>query len=126
MELNSQTSGGVERRLHKRYRVKSETFAFLGEDSGTIFDISKGGFSFHFAVFEKEPVIPSHLDIFIAEPHFYLPKIPVSFVSEVQTVPASIFSLLRIKRLSIQFGSLSSEQLARIEDFIACNTVTEN
>jgi hypothetical protein len=41
----------------------------------------------------------------------------------VQTVPASIFSLLRIKRFSMKFGPLSSDQLTRIEDFIACNTV---
>lgn len=126
MELNPAPSSGIERRLHKRYKVKDETFAFLGEETGTIVDISKGGLSFHFAVFEKEPVIPSHLDIFIAQPHFYLPKIPVILVSEVQTVPASIFSVLRIKRLSLKFGSLSSDQHARIEDFMACNTIAEN
>lgn len=126
MEPSPGTSGVVERRRHKRFRVKEETFAFLGDETGTLFDISKGGFSFHFAVFEKEPVIPSHLDIFLAEPHFYLPKIPVSFVSEVQTVPASIFSLLRIKRLSMKFGLLSRDQQALIEDFIARHTVTEN
>ena len=126
MELNPVTSSGIERRLHKRYRVKDETFAFIGEETGTIVDISKGGLSFHFAVFEKEPVIPSHLDIFIAQPHFYLPQIPVFLVSEVQTVPASIFSLLRIRRLGLKFGSLSSDQQARIEDFMACNTIAEN
>lgn len=126
MEPSPGTSGVVERRRHKRYRVKGETFAFLGDETGTLFDISEGGFSFHFAVFEKEPVIPSHLDIFHAEPHFYLPKIPVSFVSEIQTVPASIFSLLRIKRLSMKFGLLSRDQQALLEDFIARHTVTES
>lgn len=126
MEPSPGTSGVVERRRHKRYRVKGETFAFLGDETGTLLDISQGGFSFHFAVFEKEPVIPSHLDIFLAEPHFYLPKIPVSFVSEIQTVPASIFSLLRIKRLGMKFGLLSREQQALVEEFIARHTVTEN
>jgi len=126
MGLNPEASGGIERRRHKRYRVKSETFAFLGEDTGTLVDISKGGLSVHCAVFEKEPVFPTHLDIFIAHPHFYLPDVPFALVGEVQTVPASIFSLLRIKRFSLQFGPLSSDQLTRIEDFIACNTVVEN
>jgi hypothetical protein len=126
MELNPATSNGAERRFHKRYRVKDETFAFFGEETGTIVDISKGGLSFHFAVFEKEFSVPSHLDIFVAQPRFYLPKIPVILVSEVQTVPTSIFSLLRIKRLSLKFGSLSSDQLARIENFMACNTIAEN
>ena len=123
MEINLEASGGIERRRHKRYRVKDETFAFIGEETGTIVDIGKGGLSFHFAVFEKEPVIPSHLDIFLSQPHFYLPKVPVFLVSEVQTVPVSIFSLLRIKRFSLQFGSLSSDQQAQIEDFIASNTI---
>ena len=126
MELNPETSGGIERRRHKRYRVKGETYAFLGEDTGTLVDISKGGLSVHCAIFEKEPVFPAHLDIFIAHPHFYLPDIPFSLVSEIQTVPALIFSLLTIKRLSMKFGPLTSDQLAQIEDFIACNTVVEN
>jgi len=126
MELNPEASGGIERRRHKRYRVKDETFAFFGQDTGTLVDISKGGLSLHYAVFEKEPVFPPSLDIFIAHPHFYLPDIPFSLVCAVQTVPASIFSLLRIKRLSMKFGPLTSDQLTRIEDFIACNTVIEN
>jgi hypothetical protein len=121
-KLNTDAKG-TERRLHKRYRVKHETFAFLGEETGTIVDISKGGMSFHFAFFEKDPVNPSYLALFIAETRFYLPKIPVFLVGEVQTVHVSIFSLLRMKRLSLKFGSLSRDQHAGIEKFIACNTI---
>ena len=126
MELNPAPPVGIERRRHQRFKVKEETFAFLGEDTATLVDISKGGLSVHCAVFEKNPEFSSLLAIFIAQPHFYLPDIPFSLVSEVQTIPASIFSLLRIKRFSVKFGPLSSDQLTRIEDFIACNTVVEN
>lgn len=126
MELNLAPTVGIERRRHQRFKVKEETFAFLGEDTATLVDISKGGLAVHCAVFEKDPEFTSFLAIFIAQPHFYLPDIPFSLVSEVQTVPASIFSLLRIKRFSMKFGPLSSDQLTRIEDFIACNTVVEN
>jgi hypothetical protein len=126
MAVNPESTGNAERRRYRRYKVKDETFAFLGEETGTLVDISQGGVAIHCAVFEKEPVFPAHLDLFIAQPHFYLPNIPIALVSEVQTVPASIFSLLRIKRFSMQFGALSGEQLARIEAFIAANTLTDN
>jgi hypothetical protein len=124
--MNPEISAGSERRRHKRYRVKDETFAFFGEDTGTLVDISKGGLAIHCAVFEKEPIPSSHLDIFIAHPHFYLPGIPFSLISTVQTVPVSIFSLLKIKRFSMQFGPLTDVQLARIENFIASNTISDN
>jgi hypothetical protein len=126
MAVNPESTGNPERRRYRRYKVKDETYAFLGEETGTLVDISQGGVAIHCAVFEEDPVFPSHLDLFIAQPHFYLPNIPIALVSEVQTVPASIFSLLRIKRFSMQFGALSSEQLARIEAFIANNTVGDN
>lgn len=126
MAVNPEAAANTERRRHKRYKVKDETYAFLGEETGTLVDISQGGLAIHCAVFEKVPVFPAHLDLFIAQPHFYLPKIPISLVGAIQTVPASIFSLLSIKRFSMRFGALSSEQLARIECFIATNTIGDN
>jgi hypothetical protein len=126
MAVNQDSTGSTERRRYKRYKVRDEAYAFLGEETGTLVDISQGGVAIHCAVFEKEPVFPSHLDLFTAQPHFYLPNIPIALVSEVQTVPPSIFSLLRIKRFSMQFGTLSDEQLARIDAFIANNTLADN
>ena len=123
MELPPAVATGAERRRHKRYRVKEETFAFFGEHTGTLVDISAGGLAVQCAVFEKEPVLPTHLDIFIADPHFYLPDLPFSMVGEVQTVPTSIFSRHRIKRFSIKFGPMNRDQVAQIERFIAVNTV---
>ncbi len=117
---------GAERRHHKRFRVKEDALVFLGRDTGTILDISQGGLSFHYAVFDEQPPIPQHLDIFLSQSHYYLPDLPVSLVHEVQTLPHSIFNFLRVKRLSMKFGALSSEQQARLEDLITHNTVIES
>lgn len=126
IDSNPLAPGGVERRRHKRYRVKGETFAFFGEYTGTLIDISQSGLSVQCAVFEKEPIFPVDLDIFIADPHFYLPDIPFSLVGEQPTVPASIFSRLRIKRFSMQFGLLTRDQTVQLEHFIAANTLVDN
>jgi len=123
MAMKPVTSHGAERRCDPRYRVKDDALVFLGKDTGTILDISKGGLSVHFAAFEQQKFFPTHLDIFFAHSRFYLPNLPVSLVGEAQTLTNSIFSSLRVKRLSMKFGSLSSEQQARIDDFITHNTV---
>jgi len=126
LEIQPETFDGTERRHHKRFRVKDDALVFLGKDTGTILDISKGGLAFHYAVFEEQPPIPCHLDIFLTQSRFYLPHLPVSLVDEVQTLPHSIFNFLRVKRLSMKFGPLSNEQRARLEDLITRNTVIES
>jgi hypothetical protein len=118
--------GGRERRHHQRFRVKDDTLVFLGMDTGAIVDISAGGLGIHFVAYQHDAPLPRYLDIFQAQSKFYLPNIPVVLVNEVQTLPNSMFSTLRVKRLSMQFGALSNEQQARIQTFIANHTVTEH
>jgi len=119
------TDSGLERRHHRRYQVKNETFVFSGEYTGTLVDISKGGFAIQCAVFENDSAFSTHINIFDANSLFYLSNIPFSVVGEMQPVPASIFSRLMVKRFSIQFGSLTSEQLAQVEHFIAEHTIAD-
>lgn len=126
MILTPEAFNGSERRRHKRFIVKDDALVFLGKETGAILDISKGGLSVRYTVLEKDPSpLPPHLDIFFARSGFYLPCLPVFLVSETQTRPNSIFSSLRVKRLSMKFGPLSSDQQARLEDFITSNTVGE-
>ena len=126
MEPKPSVFDGAERRRHKRFRVKNDALVFLGKDTGTILDISTGGLSVHYAVFEKKDPLPHHLDIFFVHSRFYLPNLPVVLVDEAQTLPSPIFSSFQVKRLRMKFGPLSSEQQARLEEFILHNTVVEN
>jgi hypothetical protein len=126
MENKLGTFDGIERRRHKRFRVKEDALVFLGKDTGTIFDISKSGLSIHYFVLDTKPTLSSQLDIFFAQSRFYLPNLPVSLVDDVQMLPIAIFSSFQMKRLRMKFGSLSNEQQARLDEFITLNTVREN
>lgn len=126
MIAHGEISANGERRRHARFRIKEEIFAFLGLETGTLVDISRGGLCIQCAVLTKAPFSPGHLDLFAADPHFYLPGLPFTVVGETQTVPASLFSFLNIKRFNLQFGALSDEQIDEIDRFIARNMVGEH
>ncbi|MCL2457526.1 MAG: PilZ domain-containing protein [Desulfobulbus sp.] len=106
--------------------MKNETFTFSGKYTGTLVDISKGGLAIQCAVFENDPVFSTHIDIFDAKSRFFLSELPFSVVGEVQPVPASAFSLLMIKRFSMQFGPLTSEQVTQVERFITEHTIVDS
>ena len=126
MARQPEASTARERRQHPRYGTKADALVFFGQDAGTILDISKGGLAVQYTVLDQEFPPPQRLDIFLAQAHFYLPNIPVLLVNEVQTLPNSLFSTLRVKRLSLQFGPLTNEQQTQINDFITRHSTVEN
>jgi hypothetical protein len=126
MESKPGTFDGIERRRHKRFRVKEDALVFLGKDTGTILDISRSGLSIHCIALDKKPPLPNQLDIFFAQSRFYLPNLPVFLVEDAPILPSPIFSSFQMKRLRMKFGSLSSEQKARLDELITLNTVVEN
>jgi len=115
-----------ERRQYPRYETKENALVFFGQDAGSILDISKGGLAVLLTVLDKDLSPPQRLDIFLAQAQFYLPNIPVLLVNEVQTLPNSLFSTLRVKRLSLQFGPLTNEQQTLLNDFITRHSAVEN
>lgn len=125
MENQPETARPSERRRYPRYPVTTETFAFFGEGTCMVVDISRGGLALHCTVLTSNPVTPVQLELFTSHPQFYLAGLPVALVSEFQTVPATLFSQVGCKRMGLQFDSLSSEQQQRIDDFIAQLTTRE-
>lgn len=125
MTFQQQSRPRRERRQHKRFRVKEGALAFLGTTPGTIVDISEGGLALHYVVFEQEPQRQFRLDIFFAEDDFYLPDIPSELVTDIRSQTESPFCAIRVKRLGIRFGELTSEQKERLRYFILHNTVSE-
>lgn len=108
----------LERRRFTRYKVKDNAVAFLGKSACSILDVSAVGISVRYSLIEQEAANPAHLDIFLEDTKFYLPKVPVEVVDEVMTSPHSMFSSLRIKRLGLKFKELSPEQQKRLDEFI--------
>ena len=116
---------GRENRRHKRFRVREGALAFLGSVPGTITDISQGGISVNYVVFEKDPDQVLKLDIFFSAGDFYLPGIPGRIVSDEDYPSEAPFSAVQVKRLGIQFGELTSEQEASLKYFLLHNTISE-
>ncbi|HHB76717.1 MAG TPA: PilZ domain-containing protein [Desulfobulbus sp.] len=115
----------MERRGRKRFRVKVGALAFLGTVPSTIVDISESGMAINYVVFEKEPARRFLLDIFFSADDFYLADISSALVSDVQFLPESRFSAIRVKRFGLRFCELSEEQKSRIQYFILHNTTCE-
>ncbi len=114
------------RRRHKRFCVRKGALAFLGSTTpGKIVDISRGGMSIQYVVFEEKIDNPLKINIFSPEQDFFLADIPASVVSEIDC-PANLpFSAVQTKRIGVKFGKLSKEQEASLEQYLLHNTIAE-
>ncbi len=120
-----ETDTAAERRCYKRYRVREGALAFLGPIPGTIKDISRGGMSIKYVVFEKRPDQVLKLDIFFPEDNFFLPDIPASVVSDIDYPARAPFSAVQIRRLGVKFGELSPEQEVSLQHYLDQNAIAE-
>jgi len=123
--VQKKTDAERDSRRHKRFRVREGALAFLGSVPGTITDISQGGMSVKYVVFENDIDQVVKLDIFFSEGDFYLPDIPGRIISDVDYPSEAPFSAVQVKRLGIQFGELTSEQEAGLKYFLLHNTTAE-
>ncbi len=115
----------AERRFYKRYQAKDGALAFIDSIPGRIVDISEGGMSINYMVFEKEITSSLMLDIFFNDDKFFLQNIPARVVSEKVKEPLTPFSSVVIRRYSIRFGDLSEDQREKLNYFIHHNTEIE-
>jgi len=107
----------VERRQHKRYKVKSGTFkseAFEGE----IIDISMGGFSFSYV--DKGEWDDESFDrgMLLGEKDLCIEDVPLKIISDC----AINRGLSITGRCGAKFGTLTPKQLAQLEYYIWANT----
>ncbi|PIE59846.1 MAG: hypothetical protein CSA32_02130 [Desulfobulbus propionicus] len=125
--MNASRSGAKERRENKRYKLKDGTFAFFGATPCRVLDISKGGIAVTYVDFKENPELshPFRLSLFSTANESYLAPLAGELVEEVASFPASFFSVLQMKRLSIRFDQLSPEQKEQLDMFIAKNSAGE-
>ena len=111
----------IERRKHKRFKVKGGAFAVSTTDCknlGQIKDISKGGLAFQF-IENGEPAKGSiEIEIFSTAGDFYLKKLPVKTVldSEIDNTVSSHSMPMRQWRM--QFGKLNYFQELLLDFFL--------
>lgn len=110
--------GGEDRRLHERFDFDGDAMVFLGKDTGTILNLSRSGLAARITAPSNTSLNVSSLDIFFAEPRFYLPDLPVQVVNESPIYSNSMSSIAQVKRLGLKFGSLGKQERDLLDQFI--------
>ncbi len=119
----------IDRRTHKRFKVREESFAFIENESKIlckIKNISRGGISL--VTIANAEYIPEFFDtdIFVTGRVFYLKDVPSKKVSESHLDGKSLFSTFVKSRVGIQFGELDSDQAAQLEVFLKSHATIED
>lgn len=121
------SKGRVEHRKHKRFQIPKGSFAALGPDCtkvGPVVDMSMRGLGFRY-VGSEEPPKGSYVDIFLSEGDFYLGKVPIKTISDVEVVDKAPSSSTTLRRCGVKFGTLTQNQKAQLERFILYHTIGE-
>ncbi|MEZ4565904.1 MAG: PilZ domain-containing protein [Desulfobacterales bacterium] len=119
----------IDRRMHKRFKVCDESFAFIENGSKIlckINNISKGGLSL--VTIANGEHIPDFFDtdIFVTGRVFYLRNVPSKKVSEACLDSKSLFTTFVKSQVGIQFGDLDTEQSALLDKFIQKHATIED
>jgi hypothetical protein len=119
----------MERRKHGRFVARGDSFATLQPRSkvlGQIVDVGPGGLAFRYIphdVFPEQNNGTCELNILLADHSFYFDALPCRIASDCG-IPKNEFgfSLLPMRRLSVQFVELSKEQIVQLEYFMRNHT----
>ena len=111
----------IERREHRRFRVKNNAFTVINPDPVKlvpILDIGMGGLGFYLdngAQWLKES---SKLEIMVADCSFYLENLPFQIISKFKAFPADASNLIDGRRYGLKFGNLRPSQKSHLKYFI--------
>ena len=122
------SSESIERREHRRFRVRKDACVALRSDFrhvGQIIDISMGGLSFSYVPLSELPDGSLELDIFLAGSASYLYKIPFKAVSDSEADGGNLFPSLAMRRYGLRFGELTDSQASQLEYFIRYYAVSD-
>ncbi len=122
---------GKDRREHVRYNVNSGIFIVLkpqlySAKLGSMIDISNGGLSFQY--YSCNDLSFRHLtevDIYKSGDGKILEGIPVTVVSGMAIPFNDPYFSATIKRFGVQFGEITHETLAHLQEFISKFTETD-
>ena len=114
---------GIERRKHRRFKVKDFTFVKFrsesDEDVGQLLDISKEGLSLRYFVNTKKPKNFYKLDIYLSGGDFIIAGIPFKTISNTELNDGLQFSPPIFRRSSVQFGHLTPNQISKLDYFLS-------
>jgi hypothetical protein len=121
----------VERRKDKRFQAEDGAAAVFRRPwprstrLGQIIDISKGGLAFRYIAGEEQSHGSSELEILWGDCSVRLDKMPFGTISDFETATEVPLNSIEMRRSSVQFGELTSEQMSQLEYFIRNHTTGE-
>ncbi len=117
----------IERRKHKRFKVKGGAFAVSTPDYKNlrqIKDIRKGGLAFQFIENSEQTKGSIEIEIFSTVGDFYLKKLPVRTVLDFEVDNTVSSNSMPMSQWSMQFGKLNHLQKLLLDFFLqkyTCN-----
>ncbi|MDA8165854.1 MAG: PilZ domain-containing protein [Desulfobacteraceae bacterium] len=109
----------LERRKHPRFRIEGRAYAANTDRPGLIADISLGGVSWHYIDRKLWPEpLPPTLDLLIEGREAALTGLPCRVIADVEAEHDGPDTSLALRRRSVQFGPLTAEQQALLEEII--------
>ena len=120
--------GVVERRKHKRFKAKEGLFAVITSDNkmGQIKDISRSGLTFQYIGDSKPSSGSTEMEIFSTGYDFYLKKVPIKTVVDVEADGDIPFSSVPMKQLRIKFGEMAPIQIGLLGYLIQYFTLDQD
>jgi len=105
-----------ERRKHQRFKVREGLFAALEPSNavGEITDISEGGLTVQYALYDRFSEVPSEVTIVSSTDPFHLKELSCRTVSDfcLKEVP---FSSILVRRFGLQFKDLTKEHKSQLD-----------
>lgn len=116
-----------EQRQCKRFRVKEHSSFVLNSgwpDKGTLVDIGKGGFAFHYISETPWPDCSGNGCMVFGDHDSCLNNIPIEVVAD-QVVSCGEGNTMIVRRRSLKFGALSQQQKFLLDCFIWINSTIQ-
>lgn len=108
----------IERREKPRHEPHGQTFVVLRPNFATVgelIDISTKGLAFNYIAADADETGATHLDVFRSDHEFFLSRVQCKIIYETKDNEALYFES---RRCGVQFGELTSEQAARLEEYV--------
>ena len=116
----------ADQRKHMRFRAKEGAFAVLMNHVtrvGPIKDISRGGLAFTYISEDKLSQGSFMVDLLFGGEGFYLKDIPSKVITDFEAIDQPSFSLIPLRRCSVQFEEMNPLQISQLESFTRNYTI---
>ena len=119
----------ARKRAHTRFQAKDLTFVKLCSksdvDIGQMLDISRGGLSLRYFIDSEKTQDYSKSGIFLSGGDFIIDQIPFRTVSDTILNSSPPFSIITLRRFSVQFEKIPPDQMAKLDYFLLNHTLGE-